>query len=131
VRNELPKEKYRKQKYLTEWESDSEYKEWIKPVLDDCYRARCLKCQISFTAELTCIKNHAKSKLHSSFVKATQSSSQFIMSKLVANEPNTMDLQTQHAEIKLSGFFAEHNVTFLVIGHLEDLIKNIFRFKNV
>jgi len=48
------------------------------------------------------------------------------MSNFVANEPNTLDLQTEHAEIKLSVFLAENNVAFLVIDHLEELLKNIF-----
>lgn len=53
----MPREKHRKQKYRSEWELQSAFKGWIKPVADDCYRAKCMKCQVSFTAELSCIKS--------------------------------------------------------------------------
>lgn len=79
---------------------------------------------MSFTAELSCIKNHAISKVHLSTTKA--SNSQLLLSSFLALKPNDFDLQVKNAEIKFSALLAEHNVAFQFIDHLEELMKSCF-----
>lgn len=67
IRNELhknEKDKHRKQKYRVEWEGKDEFTTWLKPVKNNIYRARCIKCNVDFVSELGCLKNHLKSKNH-------------------------------------------------------------------
>lgn len=79
---------------------------------------------MSFTAELSCLKNHSKSKMHLSSTKAT--SSHPSLPSFIDLKPNEFDLQVQRAEIKFSALLAEHNVAFQFIDHLEELMKNVF-----
>lgn len=93
---------------------------------NDCYRAKCSKCQVTFISELTSIKNHAKSMSHKIAVKNTPLGSQSCMSSFVNRKSDPIDEQVKIAEIKLASFLAEHNIAFLVIDHLEPLLKSIF-----
>lgn len=54
--------KHRKQHVKTSWISKPEFKNWLRSDLNYEYKARCLKCNISVTAELTVIKNHSQGK---------------------------------------------------------------------
>lgn len=98
----------------------------MKEEKSDCFRARCSKCQVSFLSELTSIKNHSKSIGHKNAVKSTPIGSQSFLTTFVSNKIDPIDQQVQKAEIKLSGFLAEHNISFLSIDHLEPLLKDIF-----
>lgn len=49
------------------------------------------------------------------------------ISSFVQTDKNTeLKLQVQRAEIKLSAFMSEHNVSFLAADHLPELLKNCF-----
>lgn len=100
----------------------------MKPVTSDFYRARCIKCNIEFVAELGCLKRHLNSKYHVNATRATPRSSAVFMSKFAAFEP-TIDTQVKTAEIKLAAFIAEHNISFSATDHLNDLLKEIFRLE--
>jgi len=75
---------------------------------------------------LTSIKNHSKSIGHKNAVKSTPIGSQSFLTAFTSNKIDPIDQQVQKAEIKLSGFLAEHNISFLSIDHLEPLLKDIF-----
>lgn len=79
-----------------------------------------------FISELTSIKNHAKTTIHKNAVKNTTLGSQSFMSSFINQKSNPVDEQVKIAEILLSGFLAKHNIAFLVIDHLEPLLKRIF-----
>ncbi|CAH1114758.1 unnamed protein product [Psylliodes chrysocephalus] len=86
-------------------------------------KVRCRACNLEFTAELTVIKNHAKSLKHALKVKALPNTTITAM----FNKPET-SLQTQSkiAEIKITGFLTEHNISFNSAEHLTSLIKSCF-----
>lgn len=90
-----------------------------------CFRARCSKCQVNFFSELTSIKNHSKSIGHENAVKSTPKGQSFLTTS-TSNTISSINQQVQKAEIKLSGFLAEHNIFFLSIDHFEPLLKDIF-----
>ncbi|CAI6352736.1 unnamed protein product [Macrosiphum euphorbiae] len=86
-RNELDKDekcKHRIQKFRLAWTSQPEFKTWLRPDLDNPNKAHCIKCNISFTAELTVIKNHAKGKKHKKIASASSVCSQNIIKKFTA-----------------------------------------------
>lgn len=118
--------KRRKQKYRPEWEKNPDYEKWLRPVRENQYKAKCIKCNTELVAELGCVKLHMKSKLHASAVKDTRSTSQSIMSSFTSGNNDTLQDAVQLAEIKLSAFLAEHNVAFRVIDHIEGVLKEIF-----
>lgn len=118
--------KHRKQKYRTEWEKNPEYEKWLRPVKDNPYRAKCIKCNSELVTELGCIKLHLKSKMHTTSTRATPVSSQSIMASYTSGKHNQLQDDVKLAEIKLSALLAEHNVAFRVIDHFEGVMKNIF-----
>lgn len=75
---------------------------------------------------MTSIKNHSKSSGHKNAVRNTPVRSQSFLSAFTSNKIDPIDQQVKKAEIKLSGFLAEHNISFLSIDHLETLLKEIF-----
>ncbi|XP_060858585.1 uncharacterized protein LOC132935958 [Metopolophium dirhodum] len=129
LRNELSKhekEKHRKQKYREEWESNKEFKGWLKPERDNPFKAKCIMCNVSFVSELSCIKKHCNSSNH---IKSLKSSSHFkniMLNFQVMAKSNPLNNSVKTAEIKLSALLAEHNVAFSLINHLEPLLKEIF-----
>ncbi|XP_022160426.1 uncharacterized protein LOC111026619 isoform X2 [Myzus persicae] len=128
MRNELSndeKPKHRKQKYRCEWESDKLFKGWLKPEKNNSFKAKCIKCQVSFISELSSIKKHATSKGHENAVKATKGS-QNIVSTFISNAQDPIADKVKTAEIKLCGLLAEHNCAFLLVDHLIPLLKEIF-----
>lgn len=97
--------------------------------MDNPNKARCIKCNISFTAELTVIKNHAKGKKHKKIASASSVCSQNIIKKFTAPPSHADTLLNDNvkiAEIKLAGFVAEHNIAFNVMDHMVELLKSIF-----
>lgn len=75
---------------------------------------------------MTSIKNHCKSIGHKNAVKSTPIGSQLFLTSFTSNKIDPIDQQVKKAEIKLSGFLAEHNISFLSIDHLEPLLMDIF-----
>lgn len=62
---ELPfKKKIYSQKYRPEWESQEEFKGWLKPGAGDSTKAMCILCLTDFNAKMWDIKKHADSKKH-------------------------------------------------------------------
>lgn len=58
------KTKHRPQTYRKEWEKDPNFKGWLKPVDGVGTEVFCRCCNTEMMAEITVIKNHAKSKKH-------------------------------------------------------------------
>lgn len=58
------KQGHRDQKFRTEWCLNPQFKLWLKPVIGDVYRAKCLMCNKDFKSDKSVIKNHANSAKH-------------------------------------------------------------------
>lgn len=79
-------------------------------------------------SEITVLKNYAKGKKHLSFLSCAPSKQKpmtFFAETTPSLEKKTHK-SVQQAEIKLAGYFAEHNIPFLASDHLTDLLKEIF-----
>ncbi|KAL1246583.1 hypothetical protein QQF64_034546 [Cirrhinus molitorella] len=61
---EQPKSKHRQQTYRTEWEKDSSFAGWLRPVSGNDSKAFCRCCNVHMVTEITVLKNHEKSKKH-------------------------------------------------------------------
>lgn len=126
-RHEIPPEerhKHRAQKYRKEWEHLDVFRQWLRPGPDD-FKANCIVCNTTLTAEVSVLKLHIKRKKHISAMSKLPSNSrqqsaltQFLVKK---EEPNV-----QTAEIKLTSFLVEHNLSFRNMDHLTDLLKETF-----
>lgn len=131
-RNELEKNekgKHRFQKFRDSWMSRPEFKKWLRPDATNPFKAQCSKCNINFTAELTVIKNHAKGKKHTLIDLNTSSGSQNKIKQFTSiksHKDTLLENNVKSAEIKLCGFFAEHNIPFNVMDHMSSFLKSIF-----
>lgn len=94
----------------------------MKDNFSDSTKARCRACNLEFNAEVTVIKNHSKSTKHTQKMKSVQKTS--IVNML--NKPDTSQTQTKVAEIKITAFLAEHNISLNSADHLNNLIKSCF-----
>ncbi|KAF0712323.1 Uncharacterized protein FWK35_00031879 [Aphis craccivora] len=120
------KPKHRTQKFRSEWKTDSALRDWIEQDADDL-KARCKFCKVSMVAELTVIKNRGKGKKHTSILSnASKQKSMMCFTSKTPTVQNKINKSVQQAEIKLAGYFAEHNIPFLASDHLTDLLKDIF-----
>lgn len=64
------------QKYRKEWESNPEFKGWLKPFIGDDTRAYCLYCKADFYAKLSDVKKHMTTQKHTQKAKPYNSSTQ-------------------------------------------------------
>jgi len=129
-RGDLSKEerpKHRNQKFRTDWLKMDIFKMWLAPVKLNEYGAYCKLCKQTLVSEIGVLKNHSKGKKHIQIMQGSSSNQSIISFTTKEKHP---DLKKQQlvsiAEIKLAGYFAEHNVPFLGADHLSDLIKEIF-----
>lgn len=115
--------KHRIQRYRKEWEKKPEFRLWLRPDEHNLYKAKCEKCDVTMkSAELTVIKNHAKTDKHKKNCAENRKEVQKTLTKFVS----PIDDQVLQAEIKLCAFLVAHNISFRIVDHLSDLIKNIF-----
>lgn len=89
-------------------------------------RARCVVCEKEFVAEKIVIKNHSigvkhKQKLSEKASANTRRVTDFLQS---SSTSETFKNDVKTTEIKLAGFFAEHNIAFLAADHLTKLLKS-------
>jgi hypothetical protein len=118
--------KHRKQKYRSHWESIQEFKGWLKPVENNNFKAKCIKCNVTFVSELSTIKYYSKGTKHLNLIKSAPPKSTLMMTNFTSFEKDDLDKDVKIAEIKLTGYLAEHNISFNSIEHLEGLLKSIF-----
>lgn len=73
------------QKYRKEWESNPEFKGWLKPFIGDDTRAYCLYCKADFYPKLSDVKKHLTTQKHTRKAKpynsSTQNKLQFMVKK--------------------------------------------------
>lgn len=118
---EVPlKKKAYSQKYRTEWENQEEFKNWLKPVVNDATKAFCSFCHSEFFAKLTDIRKHADTKKHK------QKSDLISKNQQISFSPAPKENKyTQKAEGKLALFITEHSA-ISQIDHLSNLCKDVF-----
>ncbi|KAB0790621.1 hypothetical protein PPYR_14935 [Photinus pyralis] len=115
------KKKYTKrvQKYRSMWEKTLK---WLTPEEDNT-KAFCKVCNVSLKAELHVLKLHDACQRHKQNLSAKKA--QPFIEKFTLPIPTIIRNDVKVAEIKLAGFFAEHNVPFTLVDHLVPLLKEI------
>lgn len=116
------KQTHRAQKFRDVWLKIPELKTWLLPVETDPFKAKCKVCNIIMVGELTNIKMHGKGIKHLHNCKQLKKP----ISTFFKTAPINLNSDVSKAEIKLSAFIAEHNVSFMAMDHLSDLLKDIF-----
>ncbi|MPC26227.1 Zinc finger protein 862 [Portunus trituberculatus] len=108
---------------LREWEKKFP---WLKPSTKNPLKAVCHKCKVELTAEITPIKLHEKSAKHVQYCAAPSTSK--TITELFASakgQPSRSDA-AKAAEIKLTAWMMEHNISFRASDHLCDVLKDSF-----
>ncbi|KAK4329212.1 hypothetical protein Pmani_000440 [Petrolisthes manimaculis] len=116
---------HRQQRYRQEWERNPAFKPWLTGTQDQ-HKAKCLFCNITMVAELTVIKNHAKGKKHCSHLKVVTDKRATTVTTFFEKSNKQMDERVASAEIKIAGVLAAHNVSFNVMDHLSEVLKDAF-----
>ncbi len=119
------KREKRVQSFREAWLSMAEFKYWLAPVSGDPRKAKV--CLRDYTADISVLKSHAKTDAHLEKVSAA-SNPKMKMTDFLQKENvnNKLDEAVKNAEIKLVGFFGEHDAAFRGLDHLSDLVKECF-----
>lgn len=89
----------------------------------DSGKAFCRACHTSMTSEISVIKNHSKSAKHLIKVKQTSKTN---ITEMFKKAEKPIETQIKNAELKLTGFLTEHNISFRCADHLTDVLKECF-----
>lgn len=116
---------HRPQKYRKQWEDQPEFKSWLEAD-GDVFKARCRVCNISLKAEKGVLSQHSVSKKHLNNVSSVSSTCSIVKAFSSVKTDENTEVMVKSAEIKLSAFFAEHNIAFKAADHLNDLLKENF-----
>lgn len=108
------------QKYRKEWESNPEFKGWLKPFIGDDTRAYCLYCKADFYAKLSDVKKHMTTQKHTQKAKPYNSSTQnklpFMVKKIYS---------AKKAEATMALAIAEH-CSMLACDHIGEACRAAF-----
>lgn len=117
-----PKEK----KFNVKWLEDPGFKRWLKAVPNNNKKCVCKVCNTEILCGKSELTKHAVGKKHLRNMAAVNSSSS--IRSFITPTSTTIKHQNavKSAEIRLSIFFAEHNVGTHIIDHLTPLLKDIF-----
>lgn len=115
-------------KYLTAWESNPMYTEWLKPVENDTTKAQCDFCDKVLCASRSSINKHLLSTKHRKAEKQIKVALGIIEdSDLIENEEERERFQRATiAEIKLTALFVSQNLPFLKADYLLPGLQQIF-----
>ncbi|GLV37563.1 hypothetical protein CBL_20375 [Carabus blaptoides fortunei] len=126
--NKKVKTCHRLQKFKNSWLEKPEFKVWLRPVANNKYKGKCVLCNSEFVSELSTVKKHLNSLKHKNNIKAKKVCGTNILEKFVqsATTSSNHEENVKEAEIRLCGFLAEHNLSFLTMDHLSPLLSKIF-----
>lgn len=119
----IRKKPKRERKYRREWEKKFP---WLKPSKKNPYKAVCHKCNVELTAEITPIKLHEKSAKHIQNCAAPSTSRTIAEAFASAKGQTSKSDAVKAAEIKLTAWMMEHNISFRAADHLCDVLKDCF-----
>lgn len=110
------------QKYRKSWEKRPCFKGWLQSTKDK--KAYCKVCHKEMQPKSSVLKTHGKTNIHIKKMKALKDPTVRTLEQTVTLTPTATRLikKTKEAELKLVAFLAEHNLPFLVMDHLSDVI---------
>lgn len=118
------KMKWRKQKFNPQWLNLGEFKNWLKEDSADPFSCSCIACNCKLRCGKSELQRHCRSKKHIEKVKLVVRNTNvedYFKPLKTSNE----ERKTQECELRLSTFFAEHNVALQVVDHLIPLLKQL------
>ncbi|XP_026732235.1 uncharacterized protein LOC113497004 [Trichoplusia ni] len=135
-KKKIDNSKHRLQKYRRDWEKNTkdfgpDVSLWLKPHPNDKGKAKCSCCDLTLSANSTTIKLHYASKRHQKVMKSRDATTSSMMAKFVekgssGSGVSLLKKQITEAELKMSAFFATHNLAFKVMDHLVPTLKSCF-----
>lgn len=114
--------KYRKQKFRDEWLQEPKLKGWLTKIKEDPYKCKCKACGKILNCGKSELKKHALTKLHQ---KNVSSVSNLLPANKFFEKRTEEKNSVANFEMRLSLFFAEHNVALQIVDHLLPLLKEI------
>lgn len=104
---------------------------WLKPSTKNPHKAVCHKCRVELTAEITPIKFHKKSVKH--VQNCASHSTSKTMTELFASAKGQTSRSdaAKAAEIKLTTWMMEHNISFRASDHLCDVLRAVFLIQKI
>lgn len=117
----------RPQKFTDAWLNEADFKSWLKRDPDNPYKGKCRHCNVNFTVEIAVIRNHAKSRTHQTKIgSVSKQPSLNTFVQQAQNDDTSAGTSVKRAEIKMSAFMVNHNISYRVMDHLSSLIKDCF-----
>jgi len=95
--------------------------EWLSEVPNDNTKYKCKACNVILSCGKSELEKHNEGKKHQANVKGLKGT--YELNTLFSGSPkNSLEYKSKNqakiAEIKISAFFAEHNIAFHLIDHL-------------
>ncbi|XP_072760466.1 uncharacterized protein [Anoplolepis gracilipes] len=110
--------KRRLKNFQHSWLDENDFKGWLTPHPDIQNKALCTACNKAIKCCKTNLTAHSQTAKH--IKNVTSSNFEATVSSNLSHKD-----KVKRAEIKLSAFFAEHNVAFYCAEHLTPLLKDI------
>ncbi|KAF0716626.1 Uncharacterized protein FWK35_00027304, partial [Aphis craccivora] len=123
-RGEAKYRKHRKQVYSKTWELNPLFSNWLRPDKNSVTNATCIICNITLATEISSLNRHVNSKKHKTNSLSVSNSSSIVQALKPKITP--LSKKVKNAEIKITAFLAEHNISFNTMDHFSDLIKTCF-----
>jgi hypothetical protein len=111
--------------FNTKWLEDKNFKNWLKPIKQNDMKCLCKVCNKELMCGKSELLKHAEGKKHLANMRSVALTPS-ISSVFTDKSQIELDKNIKQAEIKLSVFFAEHNVATHVVDHLIPLLKDSF-----
>lgn len=106
------------------WEKDALFKGWLKSHKDP-KKAYCSACKREMKAKQSVLALHANSRGHNQNVHQLHDPQLQTLEQLSSVRTANIESKIKEAELKLAGFIAEHNLPFLVMDHLAELLSSV------
>ena len=128
-KNDKQKPTKTKQKFRNEWLQLNQLKDWLSPVKDNVYQARCMLCDQVMSSQLFLILRHSESKKHKekkSIVDVLSKIDHYVTEEAESEKSKSLQRKVKSAQMKIAGFVARHDNAFLLVDDLVELVKEIF-----
>lgn len=120
-----------KRKFREEWLRDEDFMEWIRKVDGDDYKAFCSVCRMTLVTEISTLKRHHTTRHHTDALALQAATPAAADEPAAPAAPEGIDDAVTRAEIKLTSFLAEHNISINSVDHLSEICKEIFPDSNI
>jgi len=120
----INKKKLYQQNYRVEWEQKTEFSSWLSRSKKGTSYFHCKACNNDNLGGLSAVRKHSDSAKHTKNLKSIKNTTPINkMNKLTYL--NNVERRKKEAEIKISMFITEHNISFRTSNHLVALIKSV------